>query len=351
MQNAQQDPPFDAFQTVADSLAEVPQWYALLKDSKNHRGLAEILVQSWRGGGAGGYRTEATSVQARPDASDGEIRSTDTVSLTDETIAVLVTSAWQVAQRVARRDGISRFRMQLMHARGKDHKRVAGEYATIWVDPITLKLSHDVSDGGAQNKDPEKGLVKLLTSYVDTLLGRMVEITANASQMTANAIELGDRLEERRHAIEDRASELATESAPEERTKQVVAGLQFAGSQMQLLFMLYLLTKDPQSARTFADAMRFMGGNNPSGSHSANQDEVQAWWAGVPEGMQLQLREEIGEETYAAFVTGIFAEPHEWPACVQGLQGMCAQLAPRFLHVLGEQRFRSLCSLLGARLG
>lgn len=342
MQENASIPVTDAFTMVdGEGSSPVPQWYTMLADKKHTRGCAEIHVQVWRG--HQGFKTFA--VQAQTTAEGGEVQAGDQPEL-DPTNTVM--AAHNMCIRYARREGNDLFRLQIRVRKKNGAPLTDGEYATVRLDAKTGSvLGHHGHDDDDKRPSADK-MMRDMWGWLDKLMTRNVETLDRAGQTMEKAIELGDRLEARRHAIEDRAAEIAQAEHPEEQTKQVLAGLQFAGAQMKTLITLYLLTtKGREAAETFSASM---GSDTPSSHNGApNQAEVQQWWRALSPEEHDAIRDELGGEGFDAIVEAIHAEAKHWPQCASALRDLVAKYSTQLAHALSEESFRGVCRILGVR--
>lgn len=374
MAETQQTATFDAFFRAEDPYSSpVPTWFDVLNTEKNRKGLREISVQAYRG--RAGYATLAALTVRMPDGSDAG--ADDTPTLSESEVGSIVEQAYDIAAAASKRDGYTIFRMLLRCVRKNRGSRsevmADGEYATVSIDPVTGHVGMDPRIGEAHaggKKDPRDALITSLVGHLDKILGTVTGHAQASQQVLLAAVELGDRLESRRHDIEERASEVATREHPEEQTKQFLAGLQFAAMEIDTLMKVYLMTKmGPETADAWArdrEEKRQQWAQSQSGqgqqpnsgatfdfsatsSSTPHQDPVCRWYSNLDTSKRDALKTELGEDMAEAFYDGIHASAEDWPRCAKLLRRFIDQHATALISALGDD-LRELCKLLGASM-
>lgn len=370
MPQTQQKATFDTFFRAEDPYSSpVPTWFDVVNTEKNRRGLREISVQAYRG--RAGYATLATLSVRMPDGSDAGVD--DTPTLSEGEIGGIVEQAYDIAASASKRDGYTIFRLLLRCVRknrgSRTEQMADGEYATVSIDPVTGHVGMDpriTESHAGGKKDPRDTLITSLVGHIDKILGTVTGHAEASQRVLLAAIELGDRLESRRHDIEERASEIASREHPEEQTKQFLAGLQFAAMEIDTLMKVYIMTKmGPAAADAWArereekrqqweqqqgqQQSSQQPPRSPSSSSTPDQDAVCRWYSNLSDTKRDALTEQLGDEAFGAFYDGVHADPKDWPECAGLLRRFIDKNATALISALGDD-LRELCKLLGASM-
>ena len=336
---------FDAFEMLDEGgFSPAPTWVSLLTDPKHLKGLAQIHVQAFRG--RRGFESIAMSTAAMEDG--GEPAPGDVPTFDAHVVAA---TAYDSALRFAKREGTTMFRLQLKVRVKKNGPLVDGEYATIGIDPSTgAVIGPEAQDawgtGASKNEMPGIALAKMLWGYLEKMLSGNVSSMEASTRAIERAIELGDRLEQRRHEIEERAAEVSQAEAPEEKTKQWIAALQFGNAQLNSLVTLWLLTKmGPEAAQAWASGVAATNAPAGGGFVAPNQQAVQRWYENLGGDTHDALREKLGQEFFDSIVEAIYADAADWGECADLLRQVLSEHKSAIAGAVNEQQAAAIFAL------